>query len=268
MDVSATRRAVVLSLGARLGGLAYPLTALALVLGAWELWVRVGDVKPYVMTSFSDVIATCIRQSDLFLSDAFVTLTEALIGFAAAIVLGVALAFLIVSSRFAERGLYPVVVAFHVVPVIAIAPLLLIWFGYDLTPKVVIVTLITFFPIMVNAIIGMRATTRQELYLFRTMGAGPGLTFWQLRLRRALPQLFAGLKLASTLALIGAVVAEFVSATEGLGYRIIEANGNLDTEKLMASVLYLGVAGILLYGAVELAERFAIPWHASRRTQR
>jgi NitT/TauT family transport system permease protein len=118
---------------------------------------------------------------------------------------------------------------------------------------------------MLNTIIGLRSTQPTQVFLFRSAGCGIVQTFLRLRLPNSLPQLFVGLKIASTLALIGAVVAEFVSATEGLGYYVLIANGSLDTKHLMVGVIYLSVTGLALFGVVALAERLAMPWHVSQR---
>jgi NitT/TauT family transport system permease protein len=246
----------------------YPLVALALLLLAWELWVRVGNEPRYIMVPFSDVMEACWSNAGVLLHHTWVTLKESLYGFALGTGIGIGLAFALVSVRTVSKSLYPLIVVYHVIPVIAVAPLLTIWFGFGLLPKILIVANFTFFPIMLNTMIGLRATQTVERHLFRSIGANWLQSFWRLRLPNALPQAFVGLKIASTLAVIGAVVAEYVSASEGLGYYVLDANGKLDTRQLTSGVVYLSIAGVVFFGAVELVDRLATPWHVSHRTER
>jgi NitT/TauT family transport system permease protein len=252
----------------RLLDVAYPAVAFGLLLLAWELWVRIGNEPPYIMVPFTDVLRACFQDWGTLLHHTWATVTESVYGYALGSAIGVALAFGISSLRPAAKGLLPLIVVYHVIPTIAIAPLLSIWFGFGLWPKVLIVANFTFFPVMLNTIIGLRSTQQTHVHLFRSAGAGPLQTFFRLRLPNALPQLFVGLKIASTLALIGAVVAEFVSASAGLGYYVLIANGALDTKHLMVGVIYLSVTGMLFFFAVQLAEWLATPWHVSQRTGR
>jgi NitT/TauT family transport system permease protein len=252
----------------RLLDVAYPATAFALFLLAWELWVRIGNEPPYIMVPFTDVVQACFRDWGTLIDHTWATVRASLYGYVLGTAIGVGLAFLITSLRPAAKGLLPLIVVYHVIPSIAIAPVLSIWFGFGLLPKVLIVANFTFFPVMLNTIIGLRSTQPVQVQLFRSAGAGPLSTFRRLRLPNALPQMFVGLKIASTLALIGAVVAEFVSASEGLGYYVLIANGALDTEQLMVGVIYLSITGMAFFAAVQLAEWLATPWHVSQRTTR
>jgi NitT/TauT family transport system permease protein len=243
----------------------YPAAAVALFLLAWELWVRIGNEPPYIMVPFSDVFRACFEHWGTLLHHTLATTKESLYGFALGSAIGVALAFAIASVRIVSKSFLPLIVLYHVIPTIALAPLLSIWFGFGTWTHVLIVANFTFFPVMLNMIIGLRSTQPTQVQLFRSAGAGVVQTFLRLRLPNALPQLFVGLKIGSTLAIIGAVVAEFVSASEGLGYYVLLANGSLNTEAMMVGVIYLTVTGIAIFGAVELAERLAMPWHVSRR---
>ena len=153
----------------------------------------------------------------------------------------------------------------QIVPKIAVAPLFIIWFGFGLMPKVLLVFLLSFFPIVVAAMTAFRSIEPEVLELARSTGAGRLRTFRMVQLPHALPALFGGLKVAAALAATAAVVAEFVASDRGLGYLLMEYNGNLDTRMSFAAIFVLSAMGLALYGAVELAERFAIPWHVSRR---
>jgi len=263
-QVGGRRRARALTLDRALD-VVYPAAAFALILLAWELWVRIRNEPPYVMVPFTTVLGACFEDWGTLLHHTWATVRESIYGFVLGTAVGVALAFLIATLRPAAKGLLPLIVVYHVIPTIAIAPVLSIWFGFGLLPKVLIVANFTFFPVMLNTIIGLRSTQTTHVHLFRSAGAGALQTFFRLRLPNALPQLFVGLKIASTLALIGAVVAEFVSASEGLGYYVLIANGALDTKHLMVGVIYLSVTGMLFFAAVQLAEWLATPWHVSQR---
>jgi NitT/TauT family transport system permease protein len=244
---------------------AYPAAAVALLLLGWELWVRIANEPPYIMVPFSSVLQACFEHWGTLLHHTLATVKESVYGFVLGTVIGILLACVIAGARTAAQSILPLIVLYHVIPTIAIAPLLSIWFGFGMLTRVLIVANFTFFPVMLNTIIGLRSTQPTQVFLFRSAGCGIVQTFLRLRLPNSLPQLFVGLKIASTLALIGAVVAEFVSATEGLGYYVLIANGSLDTKHLMVGVIYLSVTGLALFGVVALAERLAMPWHVSQR---
>jgi NitT/TauT family transport system permease protein len=262
----APRRRRVLA-GARpsVGDVGYPLVAFGLLVGAWELWVRLAHEPPYIMVPFTSVIGACFDHYGALLHHTRVTAVESIYGYAIGAGIGIALAFLLTGIRAASKGLFPLIIVYHVIPTIALAPLFSIWFGFGMLPKVLIVANLSFFPVLLNTMIGLRSTESLQVSLFRTIGAGPFSTFFRLPLPNALPQVFVGLKIASTLALIGAVIAEFVSASSGLGYYVLLANGNLDTKHLMVGVIYLSVTGILFFSAVQAAEWMLTPWHVSQR---
>lgn len=263
---SAPRRMRILA-GARpgVGDIGYPLVAFALILVAWELWVRLTHEPPYIMVPFTSVIGACFDHWGTLLHNTRVTVVESIYGFVIGSVIGIALAFLLTRVRAAWKGLFPLIVVYHVVPTIALAPLFSIWFGFGMLPKVLIVANLCFFPVLLNTMIGLRSTQPLQVSLFRSAGAGPFNTFFRLRLPNALPHVFVGLKIGSTIALIGAVIAEFVSASSGLGEYVLVANGNLDTKHVMVGVIYLSVTGMLFFGAVQVAEWLLTPWHVSQR---
>src|SRR5437764_121951 len=144
---------------------------------------------------------------------------------------------------------------------VAVAPLLLVWFGFGLLPKVLIAFLIAFFPVVINTAVGLSAIEREKIYLARSMGFGAAATFFKIRLPNALPAIFGGLKISITLAVIGAVVGEFVGGDSGLGYLLMVANGSMDTQLLFAGIVALTVLGVVLFLLIEFAERLAIPRH-------
>jgi NitT/TauT family transport system permease protein len=163
----------------------------------------------------------------------------------------------------AERAIYPIIVASQTIPKVAIAPLLMAWFGYGLTPKIVIVVLLSFFPIVINSVVGLKASSAEMLYLAQSMGASGWQTFWKFRLPQALPYIFAGLKLATVLSVIGAVVAEFIGADQGLGYVITVAGSTFNITRQFAAIIVISAIGMVFFAVIETIERFVVPWKAN-----
>jgi NitT/TauT family transport system permease protein len=247
--------------GGRLDGLVVGVAILA----AWELGVRLGGVPVYLLPPPSIIAARLFTDWRAIALHTAVTTSEILIGFLLSIVVSIPLAALLAQSRAVERALYPVLVASQTVPKVAIAPLLVVWFGFGLAPKVVIAFLVCFFPILIDAMIGFRSTPKEVLWLARSMGTSRWKTFVHFQIPAALPNIFAGVKVASTLAIVGAVVGEFVAADKGLGYQLIVANGTMDISLSFAVLATLSILGILLFAAVDFCERLALPWHVSQR---
>jgi NitT/TauT family transport system permease protein len=238
------------------------LTLVALVV-VWEIACRMFQVPSFLVPRPSEIGMRLIEKRDLYLGHTLVTLYETLGGFALAVVIGVLAAALIVVIPAVRDIVMPLLLIAQLVPKVAIAPILLIWFGYGLLPKVLIAFLVAFFPIVVNVATGLAAVERELLDLGRSLEATRWQIFRKFRMPTALPELFSGMKIAITLAVIGAVIGEFVGGNSGLGYLILVANQDLDTPLAFAALLILSVAGILLYAAIELAERLLIPWSAS-----
>lgn len=242
-----------------------PVTVL---LGLFALWWFVAWrelVPAYLVPSPGAVAETMVADWAMLLEHTWVTTLETIIGFVLAAVIGVATAVLLVYSRTAEKSLYPLILFAQVIPKIAIAPILVVWFGFGMTPKIVLAVLIAFFPVVVSAVAGLRSVDPELLEMSATMGASRWKTFRKIRFPGALPQLMSGLKVAVTLAVVGAVVGEFVGADRGLGYVLLLASGNLDAPLLFADLILMSLIGVVLFVLVEVLERFLIPWHASRR---
>ncbi|MFI7575474.1 ABC transporter permease [Micromonospora sp. NPDC049497] len=257
-------------LGRRLATLAdalwRPALVLAAVFAAWWFVAAREYVPNYLVPTPGQVWTTMTEQWSELARHTLVTLYETVLGFVLAAALGLATAVAIAYSRTLDKALYPIVLFAQVIPKIAIAPLLVVWFGLGLAPKVILAVLIAFFPVVISGVAGLRSTDPELLDLASTMGAGPWRTFRKIRFPNALPHLMAGLKVAVTLAVVGAVVGEFVGASEGLGYVLLLANGNLDSALLFADLILMSAIGIVLFVLVEIAEALLIPWHASRRT--
>jgi NitT/TauT family transport system permease protein len=249
----------------RLLSYAYPLgTALALF-AAWELFVRMGAISPLLLPAPSEVLATVVQQLPVLLHMSVITAGEFLLGFALSVLIGLPLGALIVYARPVELALYPLLVAFQTVPKAAIAPIFVVWLGAGMNSKILIAFAIAFFPIVIDTTIGLRSAAPETIHLVRSMGANAFQVFWHVRFPNALPAIFGGLKVASTLAVVGAIVGEFVSADKGLGYLVLVANGELNTRLVFACVLMLSALGIIFYFMVEALERLVVSWHVSAR---
>ena len=244
------------------GGAILVFAALFLV---WEFAVRLFGIKEYLLPPPSKVWTEFWKRHEIVAGGAWVTTQEILAGYALAVVISVPLALWIAYSRFMEQAVYPVIVFLQIVPKIAIAPLFIIWFGFGFTPKLLLVFLLSFFPIVVSSIAGFKSADRDVMDFARTTGAGGLKLFLKIRLPQALPQIFTGLKVGAALAATAAVVAEFVASDRGLGYLLLQYNGQLDTPMVFATIVILSLIGVVVYYAVEIVERVAIPWHVSQQ---
>jgi NitT/TauT family transport system permease protein len=243
----------------------YPLAATAVLFAVWELAARLGNISPLLLPAPSAIAAVTVDKFPVIVHMSIVTAAEFLLGFVVAVVVGLPLGALIVYAKPVELALYPLLVAFQTIPKAAIAPVLIVWLGTGMTSKVLIAFAISFFPIVVDTIIGLRAAQPETLYLARSMGASQLQVFWYVRFPNALPSIFGGLKVASTLAVIGAIVGEFVSSDKGLGYLLLVANGELDTRLVFACVLVLTLLGLVFFFAIEALEGIFVRWHVSAR---
>lgn len=237
-----------------------PLLVLGLALLGWETAVRLDGTPAWLLPRPSAVGRTLWEDRGLLAHHARVTGQEVLAGFALALAAGCALAVLIDASRVVERALYPIVVASQAIPIVALAPLLLVWFGYGLLPKVIVTALVAFFPIVVTTVDGLRGADREALDLVRAMGAGRLGRFRLVKLPAALPALFSGARIGVAVAVIGAVFGEYVGAKAGLGYLMNISSGRLLTARVFACIVVLAVMAIALFAAVAAAERLALPW--------
>jgi NitT/TauT family transport system permease protein len=233
--------------------------------GAWETASRTGLLNQYIAPSPSVIFTQTIslaRQA-FFWTAMRITLTETLEGFALGVGGGFAFGILIALFPMARRSLYPHAIAFQIIPRSALAPLFLLWFGFGLTSKVILAASIAFFPLVVNTLTGIQAVDRDAIAMMRSLGASRWQMFWRLTLPSAAPLLAAGIKLALTLSLIGAIVGEFVGASEGLGVLLTQFQQALDTPHVYAVIVSLAVMGLVLYGLIAWAERVLIFWTTS-----
>jgi NitT/TauT family transport system permease protein len=261
LEASVERSRVQREWRARISGVLYPVGVVLGVLAVWEAATRMLGVPAFLLPPPSAIGVSFMANAPLLLFHGWITTAEILLGFALSIVVGIPLALAIFLWPVFSRAILPLLVSSQAMPKVAVAPLLLVWFGFGLLPKVLIAFLIAFFPIVINTAVGLASIEPEKIYLARSMGFGATATFFKIRLPNALPAIFGGLKISITLAVVGAVVGEFVGGDAGLGYLLMVANGSMDTQLLFAGIVALTVLGVVLFLLVELAERLAIPRH-------
>jgi NitT/TauT family transport system permease protein len=231
----------------------------------WEFAVKLFGIKEYLLPPPSRIWTEFLKRWPIVFSAAWVTTQEILGGYLLAVLVSIPLAWAVVRWRFIEEAIYPVIVFLQIIPKIAIAPLFIIWFGFGFGPKLLIVFLLCFFPIVVASVAGFKSVDPDIMDFARTTGAGGLRMFLKIRLPQALPEIFTGLKVGAALSATAAVVAEFVASDRGLGYLLQQYNGNLETPMVFAIIVLLSVIGLAVYYVVELIERLVIPWHVSQR---
>ena len=246
-----------------LGYLAPAAVALAVVAVSWELWVRLFDVKVYILPRPSLVLDRLIGDIGYFAGHGWTTLWEAMAGFALGCAVALTGATIMAHSRVLERSLFPLAVLVKVTPIVAVAPLFVIWFGFGSFPKVLIAALITFFPVLVNGLAGLRSVDPGALDFFTSLKASSREIFLKLRVPSALPYLFAAFRISIPLSVIGAVIGEWFTGDRGLGAVIIVAHNNLDMPTLFSAIFVLAFIGIGLTMLTSYTERRVLFWHES-----
>lgn len=252
-------------LAVRSEGLLGTLGVLAAILLLWEGAVALFAPPPIILPAPSAIALELAGSPLYYLRHAGYTLGTTLAGFGLSVVLGVALAVAIVSSRLLERVVYTILVVLNSLPKVALAPLFVIWMGTGAEPKIAIAVMLAVFSIVADFALGLRSVDPDALALARVHRAPAWKIMWKVRFPNALPALFVGMKVAISFALVGAIVGEFVGGSAGLGYVILVAQGQFDTVRVFAALVVLGVMGTLLFYAVEAVERLALPWHVSQR---
>ncbi len=242
-----------------------PIEFILAILILWQVVSRLGSVPEYILPAPTEIAARLVRSWDVLWDALLVTTTEVLVGFVLGIVLGIGLAIPIAYSTTVRNTLYPIIIASQAVPKIAIAPLLVLWLGFDIWPKIAVTALMVFFPVTVTAAEGFTSVDRNLIDLLRSVHATPAQIFFRIRLPHAMPHIFSGLKVGITLAVVGAVVGEWMGADSGLGYLLTFANTMLDSTLLFAALFLLIVLGVLLFILVGIAERLILPWNQDDR---
>jgi NitT/TauT family transport system permease protein len=267
-DTAAVERSLVGDARRGVSGVLPAVGLAAAVLVVWELAVRLFQIPTFVVPAPS-AIATALVESRAGLAAASkATAVEVLFGFVLAAVVGIAVALVIVRFERFGKALYPLVVLFQNVPKVALAPIFILWFGYDLAPKVVLIVVIAFFPVAIDMLAGLQSVEPSLVALMQSVGAGRSEILRRVRIPHSLPHLMAGLKVAITFSVIGAIVGEFAGASAGLGYVIQFASTQLDTPLVFAALVVVSVLGLFFYYLVEFAERLLVPWSPKfERTQ-
>ncbi len=240
---------------------------LAVLLGILQAWSSLAKVPPYILPAPSAVLQRLFADPAFYLQEGLISLGEAMAGLVLGGSVAVGLGILMAHWRALERGLFPLAILVKVTPVVALAPLFIIWFGFGPAPKILVAALICFFPLLANSVTGFRSVNPRLLDLFQSLNASPTQVFIKLRAPSALPYLLAALKITVPLSVIGAVVAEWLGADRGLGHVIFLANTNLDMPGLFAAIAVLAAMGILLTILIWLAERRFLFWHESNLSQ-
>ncbi len=238
----------------------YPVAGLVIILAVWQIYTSWSGISRIVLPSPVDIGLVSFRRYDLLLKETWPTLIETVLGFALALLVGIPLAVCVANSRILNLAIYPILIATQSVPKVAIAPIVLVWFGLGMESKLALAFLVAFFPVVVDTSTGLQATPPGLLELARSLRASPLQVFTKVQFPSALPFVFAGAKVAITLAVIGAVIGEFVGSASGLGNLLLSANSQLEGPLAWAALVWLSVLGIVLFAVVVFAERLLMPW--------
>lgn len=230
-------------------------TVMVCILVAWQVAVPLFGLSPFVLPTPLEIGARIVKDFPLLASNAYVTLLEVLGGFSVGVLVGIPLALAIFYSKSFERAVYPLLVALQTVPKIALAPLMVLYLGYGWAPKIALAFLISFFPVVISTVVGLQSLDKALVNLVRSMGASEAQTFFKVRLPAALPSLFGGLKVAISLAVIGAIIGEYIAAERGLGYLQLQANSQYDTALNFATVVAISCVGVALYYVIDFVEK-------------
>jgi NitT/TauT family transport system permease protein len=242
-----------------------PVFFLVFLVVLWDVTIRVFNIPPYQIPKPIDVLTTLWQEWPMLLREAWPTTLATIQGFLLSAAFGIPVAMLIAGSRTVEAYVYPLLVFSQSIPKIAIAPLFVVWFGFGMFPKVLSAFLLGFFPVVVSAVQGFKSVEPDMMDLARAMEANRLQIFRMVSLPHAMPAIFAGLKVSITLAVVGAVVGEFVGSNSGIGYVLQRSIGNFELPTMFAALVVLSLIGVILFWILDVLERIAIPWHASQR---
>ncbi len=231
----------------------------------WELSIDLFGVPRYILPKPSEIIQNGAADLPRLIEYTWITGVEAVLGYLIAIAIGVPMGLAIAFSGILRKTVYPFFVSLEMVPKIAFAPLFISWLGFGLLPKIIIVILVCFFPVVLNAILAFRSLSEELERFCRSTGASPWLAFWKVRFPAALPQCFVGFKYAAVNATVGATIAEFIGSDQGLGFYIQIVTGNMRPDLAFAAIFFLTLLGLALFGLVTLAEKLVVPWDISVR---
>ena len=231
----------------------------------WEYSIPLFEIPRYILPAPSEIVLKGSADLDKLIYYTGITALETVLGYFIAIVFGLGFGIAISFSSVLRRTLYPFFVSIEMTPKIAFAPLFISWFGFGLMPKVIIVVLVCFFPIVLNAILAFNSLSNELTLFYKSTGANTLKTFFKIRLPAALPQCFVGFKYAAINATVGAVIAEFIGSDKGLGFYISIVTGNMRPDLAFAGIFFLTVLGLTIFGFVTMMEKILIPWHISMK---
>ena len=254
-----------MSFHSSLKSVAWALLSATVAIAIWSAIILIARPPEYVLPAPWDVVARAWSDRSALIENGAFTLSEILAGLVAGIALAVPMGIAVVAVPLIERLFYPIVVAFNAIPKVALAPLFVVWFGYGYMPRVLLTASVAFFPVLISTISGLIAIDPDLLRLAAALRAKQSRIFVHVRLPQALPTIFAGIKVATSLAVIGSIIAEFIASDKGWGHMLVQASGNLDTTIMFAVLLVLALVASALFYAVAFLERFFMSWHASRR---
>lgn len=237
-----------------------PALILLVVLVIWEVYVHIKEIPVFILPPPSKIVVTLYLEYDQLLKHSWVTLQEMLLGFALAVSIGVPLAVLMFEFPILEKAFYPYVIGSQTVPVFAIAPLLVVWFGFGIASKVIMAAIIVFFAIVLTTLDGLKSTDPDTVNLFKILRASRWQILWKVRMPTALPFIFSGAKIGVSISTIGAVIGEWVGASAGLGYLMLYANSTLEVSLVFAAIFCLTFLGLGLFAFMSLLEYLAMPW--------
>jgi ABC-type nitrate/sulfonate/bicarbonate transport system permease component len=234
---------------------------LIVLLAIWQVYVQVSQVSPLFLPSPTAIIAALVQNWPIIYDNTVQTLLETVLGMLLATAFGLAMAILLDVSGWIRRAIYPLLVTSQTIPMIALAPLLLIWIGYDIRSKLIVVIIYCFFPIAVAVADGLASVEPELINLLRSMRATRWQILWMVRLPAAMPSFFSGLRIAATYSVVGAIFGEYVGAEKGLGIYMQRATNSFATAQVFAAIVVTAVLSLLLFGLVSLIERIALPWY-------
>lgn len=255
----------------RTKSLGMKLLGIGIFLGAWQLVITIFHIKKYVLPSpvqvFQSLFDPAVMVKNDWLVNIGTTVTEIVIGFAVTLLAGVILALLIAWSRILNKLLMPIVVLLNSIPKIALAPLVLLWFGYGLRTNVLVAVMVAFFPVVINTVTGLIEVDEDLLDLVQYLNATKLQVFLKIRIPNALPHLFAGIKTSATMCVTGAIVGEFIASKSGLGRLLRSAQANIDMATMFACLLLLSIIGLLFFWLIGVVERACMPWKNIESTE-
>lgn len=245
-----------------------PIATAVLIFALWEFIVKVFHVPQYILPPFSDVLLAFTENFPKIWQNTVFTAKEIFVGYVISSAIAIPLSIAVAFSQFLRKTFYPAAVTFEMIPKIAFAPIFVIWLGFEFSSKMVVVFLVCFFPILINSIFGFVSLSEELTYFAQSTGAGNLRTFWKIRLPAAAPQVFVGLKGAAVNATVGAIIAEWVGGSSGLGYYTQVASGDFRMDLALACIIMLTALGLTLYAIVLLFEKQVIYWHISQRREK